>query len=177
MQGDLEWDVYGSDWPNGDKKSQPGKVATLLLEGRLPDLGVATWTVYGTPFAGIKNAKRLDADVASAARCLTLAKQIGVPKYILESTIVQAYITSQKALHELRGLVKPQMMTASERYKSKKYFRLYLDSLQVAIDNLQPWEAAVTGDKDSNCTLGEREQLQGMQEGMKDTALKLGVRL
>lgn len=177
LQGDLEWDVYGSDWPNGDKKSQPGKVATLLLEGRMPDLGVATWTVYGTPFAGIKNAKRLDADVAAAVRTVALAKQLGVPKYILESTIVQAYINSQKALYELRCLAPGGEIKPQNRYKARRQFKAYIASLQTAIDTLQPWEAAVTGDKDSNITLGEREQLKGMQNGMKDTALKLGVRL
>jgi len=176
-QGAVSWHVYACDWPNGDKKGQPGHVATLLRQGRVPDLGVSTYGVYGVPFAGIKNVDQLNADVAASARAVKLARKLGVAQYIHESLTVQGYINSLKALYELRRLSNRDGLAIPDRQEARKYFQMYLDSLQQSIDHLPKWEQEALSDPNSFMCQGEVEQLKDMQSAMKQTAESMGVKL
>ncbi len=138
--GPVEWNVYGSEWPSGAQRGTPDPVAKMLLEGRLPKLGDVLWDAYKIPFGDIKTVKQLDADVASAARALEIAKEMGVPEYWYESLVADGYIKSLKALWELRGLVRNARVAPEEKDAAGRYFRMYLDGLQQAADALPKWE-------------------------------------
>jgi hypothetical protein len=136
---------------------------------------VTTNYVYSSPFAGIKTESQLNADVANAGKALALAKQMGMPEYIHESTIVQAYVNSLKALYGLRGLVRTEGILVSDRYKAGSYFRLYQESFQKAMDTLPKWENVVDGEFSGANTADEIKQLKEMQQQMKATALELDI--
>jgi hypothetical protein len=136
----VEWHVYGSEWPSGAQRGTPDPVAKMLFEGRLPRLGKILWEAFRIPFGDIKTVEQLDADVASAARALEIARGMGVPVYWYESLVADGYIKSLKALYELGRIVKGGKVDLPDRAKAESYFRMYLDGLKQASDALPKWE-------------------------------------
>ncbi len=137
----VAWDIYGSDWPNGElRESTPPRVAVRLRNGELGELGTDLWGVYRSPWSDIKTVEQLNGNVAKAERAVKMARDLGIPACELESLIVQGYIRSLKALWELRQIVGKNGIAPGKKDEARKYFRMYADGLEQAIDNLPKWE-------------------------------------
>ncbi len=141
--GTVAWHVYGSDWPFGEQRNVPGKVAGRLKKGALPELGYVLWDAYRSPFGDIKSEDQLERDVEMAARAVRLAREMGLREQWLESLIVQGYIDSLKALWELKGLVRDGRVAERDREQAERYFRMYVRGLSTTVDVLPLWEALV----------------------------------
>ncbi|GMU22650.1 MAG: hypothetical protein AMXMBFR13_27350 [Phycisphaerae bacterium] len=138
--GPVAWDVYGSDWPSGEQRSNPAPVAIRLAKGELGPLGSDLWGVYRSPWGDIKNVSQLEKDVAMADVALDLARQMGIVEYEQESLVVQGYIRSLKALWELRGRVTTQGVPRDQRDVARGFFRMYIDGMNQAAAALKAWE-------------------------------------
>lgn len=141
--GQVAWHVYGSDWPSGEQRNVPGKVAQRLKEGRLPQLGYVLWDAYRSPFGDIKSEEQLDRDVEMAGRAVRLAREMGLREQWLESLIIEGYITSLKALWELKGLVRGGTVADRDRPEARRYLRMYVWGLEQTIVALPQWEALI----------------------------------
>ncbi len=173
--GPVAWDVYGSEWPAGEKRKTPGKVADMLKQGKLPDLGYVLWDVYPTPWGDIKTAEQLDSDVAHAERAVTLARELGEEVLIQESLVVQGYINSLKALWILKQLVTSGGVADQDKESARRFFKMYLDSLDQAGKALTAWEAALPGKGDREGIMRESVELvDGMIGEMAAVAAELG---
>jgi len=178
MIGPVEWDVYGSHWPSGEQRTTPGPVAELLRNGELPELGYVLWEAYRKPFGDIRSEKQLDDDVAAAGRGVELAKQMAIPEFVHESLVAQGYINSLKALWELKHLVGPDGVAKENREAAERYFKMYVNGLKQAADELPKWEACIKRETD----LGQHTQapvqfMHDMIEQMKDVAGDFGFEL
>jgi len=139
--GPVAWDVYGSDWPVDEKRNCLVSAAEQLKTGTLPEFGEVLWGLYPKPWGDIKNAQQLYDDVAQADAALAIAQQIGNEQFIQESLVVQGYIHSLQALHELRQLIIPGGDIAPENQESANMsFWMYIDSLAQARDAVIAWE-------------------------------------
>jgi len=173
--GPIEWDVYGSHWPAGEQRNVPGPAAKRLREGTLPELGYVLWDAYRHPFGDVKSVEQLNGDVAAAERAVALAKEMGIPEFIHESLIAQGYINSLKALWELKNLVKPDGVAQEDREAARRYFEMYVDSLQQVTNELPKWEKCVPGfDPDLLFTKEPAGVMNGMIEQMEKVAIDLG---
>ena len=123
--GTVAWHVYGSDWPFGEQRNVPGKVAGRLKKGTLPELGYVLWDAYRSPFGDIKSEEQLERDVEMAARAVRLAREMGLREQWLESLIVQGYIDSLKASGK-KGLVRDGRVAERDREQAERYFRMYV---------------------------------------------------
>jgi len=141
--GPVSWDVYGSEWPSGELRGVPKNVAERLRTGTLRELGYVLWDVYASPWGDIKSLQQLDNDVAQADRALEIARQLEVTELIQESLVIQGYIRSLKALWELRAIVKPEGVAPKDRDAARRYFKMYVDSLEQSANALPAWEAAL----------------------------------
>ena len=172
--GPVSWDVYGSAFPTGEQRDNPGKLADLVKNGKLPELGFVLWEVYGIPFGDIKTVDQLNHDVVQAQKGVKLARDLGLPVCLEESLVVQGYINAIKALWELKQVVKPGGV--ADTVSATKWFQAYLDGLAQAREHLPLWEKALpergsNRHKASDCV----ELLTGMIDGMKETAKGFGI--
>ena len=172
--GPVSWDVYGSDFPAGDLRTNPGKLADLLKKGKVPGLGEVLWDTYGIPFGDIKTVEQLDKDVAQAEKGLVIARELAIPEYIHESLVVQGYINAIKAIYELKQIVKPDGVT--DKDAAAKWLEAYLTGLKQARENLPLWEKALPGRLSEGHVVDPSIKLvTDMIDGMTATAKDLGV--
>lgn len=173
--GPVAWDVYGSEWPAGEKRKVPGKVADLLKQGKLPDLGYVLWDVYATPWGDIKTAEQLDRDVAQAEQAVRLARELGEETLIQESLVVQGYINSLKALWVLKQVVAPAGVAERDKEAARRFFKMYVDSLEQTGKALTAWEAALPAKGGREGIMRESVKLvDGMIGEMTAVAAELG---
>ena len=176
--GPVAWDVYGSDWPGGERRRALKKVTEQLTRGKLPELGFVLWGVFRSPWGDIKSAGQLDRDVAQAERAVELARQMRSPAFLQESLVIQGLVRSLKALWELKSLVTAQGIDPGKQAAARRWFRAYVDSLKQAKESLPKWETAVAGETRGRSLVGPTTDLLGkMIERMSKTAADLGVKL
>jgi len=173
--GPVSWDVYGSEFPAGEKRRQPGKLADLLKKGKLPELGEVLWGVYGIPFGDFRKPEQIDRDVAAAEKEVALAGRLGLPEYLQESRVIQGYMLAIKALWELKQVVAADGIAPKDREAAHRYFQSYVDGLNQAREALPAWEAAVS----SEHLVREKplELLGEMIQDMKEVAASFGIEL
>jgi len=172
--GPVSWDVYGSAFPAGEQRGIPAKLADLLKQGKLPELGYILWDVYGIPFGDIKNVKQLNDDVAQAAKGVELARELGIPEYVHESLVVQGCIDAIKALYELKRVVKPAGV--AEKPVAAKWFKAYIAGLDQARKNLPLWEKSLPVRKPTDRQTAKAvDLLTEMIDGMSATAREFSV--
>jgi len=176
--GPVSWDIYGSEWPRGEARKNLKSTAELLSDGRLPDLGVAPPGPSPKPWGEIKSVQQLNDDVAQAARAVELARDLGIPRYLQESRVIQGYIGSLKALYELKQIVRAGEISEAKRSTAGKFFQSYVDSLRQAQDALAKWEDAV-GPRPGHprVTPNTIALLQTLIDQMTEAAGKFGCRL
>jgi len=141
--GPVAWDIYGSDFPAGHQRDFPGKLAILLREGKVPNLGEELWEVYPLPWGDIKTPEQLADDVARADRAVKIAEQMQIPQYLHESRVTQEYIKALEALWTLKALVRNGMVSASDKLKATEAFAAYAAGLEQARTALADWEPTV----------------------------------
>jgi hypothetical protein len=175
LHGPVAWDMYGSDWPSGAMKNNPGPVAKSLKEGTMQGLGEARYGLYGMPFGDVKTVDQLNANAVSADKAVVLARQMGIDEFIYESLIVQGYAQSMKALWELKQLVKDGKVADSDHAAAQKWFDVYAASLRQSARALPKWEAIVALPKDTVRYTGRSaEQIVKIVKDMQQTAKDMG---
>jgi len=173
--GPVSWDVYGSEWPSGEKRGVPGKSAKRLKEGKLGELGTDLWEVYRIPWGDIKSVEQLDRDVAQAGRAVALAREMGKEEFLQESLVIQGHINAIKALWELRSLVRSGQVAEADKPAARKWFKSYADGLRQATEAMPKWEAALPMRGERQSRVGEPVRfLQGMIDEMNALATELG---
>jgi hypothetical protein len=171
LHGPAAWDVYGSDWPAGEQRKVPGQVAELLRKGELPPLGEVKWGIYPAPWGDIKSAAQLDADVQTAARVVTLAREIGVEEFLQESLVVQGYVNALKALWELKRIVTPQGVAPENRGAATAQFEAYNTAVRQSLKALPAWEHTVAAPNSREAYVRKpEEKLREMLTQMHATA-------
>lgn len=145
VHGPVAWDMYGSDFPSGEKRRQPGPTVDLLRKGKLPELGVPSASVTAKPWGDIKSVEQLERDVRDAARSVELARQLGMPEFLQESLVIDGYVKAVKALWELRGLVRSGRVAEADRPAARDGFRTYAAGLAQARDGLRAWDRVMAG--------------------------------
>ena len=175
--GPVAWDCYGSDWPHGEQREMV-RVAKKLKEGTLPELGVSLWGVYRSPWGDIKKLDQLNRDVERADKAVSLAQRLRKDEFIYGSLIVQGYIHSLKALHELKQVVKVGGVHEGAKPIARKWFKTYVDSLNQAVVNLPKWEATLPMRKPGeDFTKRPRDTIAQMIAEMKQGAADVGCPL
>jgi len=141
--GPVSWDIFGSEWPRGEARKNQKSVAEQVSDGKLPELGTALWGAFPKPWGEIKSVQQLNDDVAQAARAVELARDVGIPRYLQESRVIQGYIGSLNALYELKQVANAGKVSGDKSPTAGKFFQSYIDSLRQAQDALAKWEDAV----------------------------------
>jgi len=173
--GPVAWDIYGSEYPSGERRKVPGKAAEMLKEDKLPELGSVLWDVYRYPWGEIRNAEQLDGDVAQAQRAVELARELGEPTFIQESLVVQGFIKTLKALWQLKALVRSGRVAEADRAAAGRYFRMYVDGLTQAGTALTAWETSLPmRSAHEHLTKEPVKLLEEMANEMKSLAAELG---
>ncbi|MHC4442853.1 MAG: glycoside hydrolase family 20 zincin-like fold domain-containing protein [Planctomycetota bacterium] len=142
--GPVAWDVYGCEWPHGERRRALEPVALQLKKGTLPKLGEVLWEIYPKPWGDIKSVSQLNQDVTDAAKAVKLAQRMGIARYVEESRVIQGYIDSLKALYELKQVIQPPDAIAEEdRGAAGTYFQSYIYSLRQVQEAVIKWEQAI----------------------------------
>ncbi len=175
--GPVAWDIYGSEWPSGQKRKRPGRMATLLKEGNVPELGSSlSEGGFRIPWSDIRTPDQLNRDVAQAARALQLARDMDIDALIQESLVIQGYIHSLKALWELKQLVKPSGVADSDKSSARRWFTMYAEGLGQARNALRAWEASLESCGGRHYGFRGGDILADMIDEMNATAADLGCR-
>lgn len=146
--GNLQFDLQGSEWPSCEGKFWPGYVADLLQRGALPSLGTAYAGARG-PWGEFKTAQHLDNSVLLSARALAIAREMGINEHYYESLYADGLVTSLKALYKLRGLVVGGTVSSQNREVARFWFGVYINSIKQAMAAAQQWSIAVNGESSS----------------------------
>jgi len=173
--GEVAWDVYGSEYPAGEARKATGKIAQQLKTGKLPELGYVLWGIYPKPWGDIKTVEQLNRDVELAGRAVELARQLDNPTLLHESLTIQGYIQSLEALYELKQLVTPDGVAAADRASARRYFQMYVKSLEQARSHLAKWETSVAGIPRPRYVAKVCELLDQMIRDMTRLAGELGL--
>lgn len=175
--GPVAWDVYGSDWPHGEQREMV-RVAKKLKEGSMPKLGESLWGIYRSPWGDIKSVEHLNRDVEQAGKAVQLAQRLGKDEFIYESQIVQGYIRSLKALHELKQIVRKEGIAPDQKAAARKWFTMYVDSLNRSAELLPKWESTLPmRPAGEDFTSKPVKVIHQVAEEMKQVAADLGVPL
>jgi len=173
--GPVSWDLYGSHWPAGERRTCLEPVAKQLKEGTLPDLGYVLWDAFRSPWGDIKTVEQLNNAISQTGKAHDLAKEMGIDTYIHETLVVQGYMISLRALWGLKQIVTPDGVAKEKRKNAEKYFRIYSNGLELAKENLPKWEKTLPmRTENDNHTKGAVELTEKMIESMKETAKELG---
>jgi hypothetical protein len=173
--GPVSWDVYGSEWPSGERRGQPGKSAKRLKEGKLGELGTDLWGVYRIPWGEIKSIQQLDHDVGQAGRAVALAREMGNDEFLQESLVTQGHISAIKALWELRSLVRSGQVGEADKPAARQWFKAYADGLRQAAEATPRWGDALPKGEGEKGLLGASvKHIQGMIEEMNALAAEFG---
>jgi hypothetical protein len=142
--GPVAWDVYGSNWPAGQKRGQGVKVKTALKNGTLPELGYVLYNAYPTPWGNIQTEKQLNDDVAAASTAVQLAREMGIREVMYETLVVDGYIRTLRALYELKKLApKGGTFTLSNRGEARAQLGAFVTAADQVLDYLPKWEDSV----------------------------------
>ena len=159
--------------PGREERGQPGKLAELLKQGKVPGLGDVLWDTYGIPFGDIKTVDQLHNDVAQAAKGVQLARELGIPEYLHESLVVQGCIDAMNALYELKQIVKADGV--ADKTAAAKWFKAYVAGLDQARTNLPLWEDSLPDNPRGRMAGKTVELMTKMIDGMNAAAKDLGV--
>ncbi|MGQ9454930.1 MAG: glycoside hydrolase family 20 zincin-like fold domain-containing protein [Armatimonadota bacterium] len=174
--GEVGWDVYGNHWLYGERTGQPGRVADLLKQGKLPELGFVLWDCFPSPWGNIKTEARLNEDAKAAARALEMAKGLDYRLAVEESLVIDGTVRALKALYELRKTVKPGGIAPENKPIAERLFREYVAGLTQARGAIPRWEKMVrTPNWPTTYTDRVTEILDGMIEEMKNVAREFGI--
>jgi hypothetical protein len=173
--GPVAWDVYGSEWPAGERRDFPGQVARLLKEGKLPALGEVLWDVYPVPWGDIKSVEQMDRDAAQSEKAVRLAGELERPEFLHESRVIQGYMNALKALWELKKVTKPGAIAEQDKPAARRFFAMYSDGLSQAAKSLTAWEESISSQPGRHRdTDGTVKLIEEMVSQMKATASELG---
>lgn len=176
LNAPVAWDVYGSDFP-AKNPSQAGRggVAALLRTDRLPPLG---WVrgANRAPWGQIKTVEQLDANVASAAKAVALAKEMAVPEFYYESLVVDGYIRAMKAAYDLGKVMSKGKVMPGRNAEAAKQMKAYIDALGQSAYALPRWLQAISGG-DLPEEVGSVESVNNMIDAMKKLAADLKLDL
>jgi hypothetical protein len=176
--GPVAWDVYGSCWPEYQKRRNPKPVTVALKSRMLHTLAEANKNTFRGPWGDFRSPEQFSSDAKQAAKALELARKMGKPEYVLESTIVQGYVDSVSALWELNKIVTPNGIAAADRAKAKGYFEAYLAGLRQAADALPKWVTLVSPGTPANDIVEDPlKVIAKLRETMAKTAAEMGIAL
>lgn len=174
LLGPVSWAVYGSQFPAGEQRNQPGKLADLVRKGKLPDLGHVLWDLFSIPFGNFKTVEQIERNVAQAEQAVELARRIGQDEYLHESLVIQGYMDAIEALWGIKQAMTGDRVT--DQAAARVWFKSYIKALEQARTHLRLWEQALPGKPaDERLTGPGVELLDEMIDGMKETAAELGV--
>jgi len=174
-EGQVAWDVYGSEWPAGEKRRALGTVARQLRDGKLPELGEVLWEIYPKPWGQIETVEQLERDVALARQADQLAQQLDDPAILHETRVVRGYIESLQALWQLKQIVTASGVPEQKRAQAQGYFQNYVNSLAQARDHLVQWEHALRHPPQTHYVKGVCELLDRMIGDMTAVAAGMGI--
>lgn len=178
VNGPVAWDVYGSCWPEYQKRRNPEPVAQALKNRRLMTLEEANRNLFRGPWGDFRSPEQFAQDVGSAAKAVELAHKMGVPEYEFESLVVQGYMNSLNALWELNKIVTPTGIASGDRDKAKRHFVAFDAGLKQAVDTLPKWVSAVAPGTPTAEFLEDPLRVIGsLRDSMAKTAQELGVAL
>lgn len=144
VMGQVEWDVYASDYPWRASRKMVTPIDQQLKEGTLSGLGTVLHGFNGFPFGGFKSEEQLREDVARAAKAVAMARELGIKQYILESLIVEGYVRSLEALYDLKLLTRNGRIASEDKARASSRVRAFLDGLRQSYEALPKWEQIVT---------------------------------
>ncbi len=175
--GPVAWHVYGSAWPAGMRRSNPGPVSELLRKGALPELGHVLWGIYPAPWGDIRSAEQLQADLQAATRALALAADLGEPQFLYESRVVHGYIEALAALHELKSMAPEGRVVPADHPAAAHQFGRYIAALQRSAEALPRWAREVDPAEGADFAGREVALLDELIAAMRATAADMGVPL
>jgi hypothetical protein len=141
--GPVAWDLYGSEWPTGERRRSGTPVVEALRAGTLPELGTIRGDVFPHPWGQFRSEQQLRSGLASARRALELARRIGRPEIIEESRVIDGYIRSLNALYDLKKIVGPEGVAPENRTQAAAAFQQYIDACQRAESALRAWSRLI----------------------------------
>jgi len=141
--GPVAWDLYGSEWPAGERRRSGTPVVEALRKGKLPELGTIRGDVYPHPWGQFRSEQQIRNGMANARRALGLAQRMGRPEIIEESRVIVGYIRSLAALYELREIVGLDGVAPENRRQVTVAFQEYIDACQQAESSLRAWSKLI----------------------------------
>lgn len=176
--GPVAWDVYGSCWPEYQKRRNPMPVATALKKRGLMSLETANKNMFRGPWGDFRSPDQFANDVDLASKALELARKMGRPEFEAESLVVQGYMQALNALWELNRIVTPDGIPSADRERAKAYLELFLAGLKQAKDALPVWVKAVSPETRPDGFLSDPfEVIDKLRDTMSKTAANMGVAL
>lgn len=178
--GAVQWDYIGSDWPmRADSALMQEPINLRLKKGTVPDLGFVLWDFIRVPFGNVSNVRQLYGNVDRAKRAVRLAKEMGIEEYIQESRATYGFTISQRALYDLRRVVRDGRIAGQHKDAARRYFREYVGGLREACDALPKWEATVQRPTDPRGFTEPTVQFitERVINPMIETARELGVEI
>jgi len=141
--GPAAWDLYGSEWPTGERRRSGTPVVEALRTGKLPELGTIRGDVYPHPWGQFRSERQIRDGLADARRALELARRIGRPEIVEESRVIEGYIRSLTALYDLSKILGPDGVAPENRVQAAAAFQEYVAACEQAESSLRAWSRLI----------------------------------
>ncbi|MFW6161877.1 MAG: hypothetical protein ACODAJ_03860 [Planctomycetota bacterium] len=135
--GPVGWDVYGSRIPYN---AFFGRASRLIRSRREPALGEGMFRYFPT-------VARLEEDLATCQRAMTVAQHLREPDLIAETAVIRGYVRMVRAIHGIAQAVagKKKLDAAQTRRVQATFDRLAEAGLEVT-EGLELWKDTVAPD-------------------------------
>ncbi len=176
--GPVAWDLYGSEWPAGERRRSDTPVVEALRAGKLPELGTVRGGLFPHPWGQFRSEQEIHDGLAGATRALQLAERIGRPEIIEESRVIAGYIRSLAAAYDLGKLVGPEGTAGENRPRAAEAIQEFIDACLQAESSLRAWSKLIA--PETGAAPGSRywqiaEVLQRTIRQMRALAADLGA--
>lgn len=174
--GPVAWDVYGSCWPEYQKRRNPRRVWEALSKRLLPILQEANASVFRGPWGDFGSPEQFARDLELCEKSVDIARKIGRPEFIAESLAVQGYMQSLDALWELNKIVTAEGIAPPDAPQAREHFEAFVGGLAQTKGALARWIKAVSPKTNAESFLeAPFKVIDQLIDGAIKTAADMGV--
>jgi len=146
--GPVQWRMYGSDWPVGERRRALRPVVKALQDGKLPGLGKLQLGTYRFPWAEYKTEQQVLDDVTTADRSVALSREMAQPQLVQESLYTQGCARALLALVRLKRLLHNQPPGQSSGAQASQEMERFSAGCRQAAGAVRAWALMIDPELD-----------------------------
>jgi len=180
LVGQAGWQLYGSEWPTGERHGPTRPLVKSLKKGKLMGLGETLGDVWRYPWAEFHSSQELRRALTDAQEAVGLAKRMGEEDLLQESLYLQGCAQVLVSTWELGQCIDDGSVKEGQEERAAREMRAFVAGCRQAADADRKW--AQIRAPSLQFEPGSRysavvDTLEGLAGDMEGLAAELGVGL